>query len=288
MTTWKSNMKVYVVKSKSPYRATKTLLDKMRFSLKSKKVFIKANVHPTRIPSTDVNVVRAVLERLKNCKVVIGGNIGILGESFRINDYYKLAREFGADVVDLDKDERVVAKVKNPIRFSEFPIAKSALDADYVVNAAKLKIHNHAKVTLCLKNLFGCVSGRSRLLIHSHINEAIHDYMQILSSDLNIIDGIIGNQNDEFFSNPIRSNIVIGGYDPLSVDVVGTRCMGIDPEEVEYLRLMNYQNRGIKVIGEKIERVTKEYDRRKRPMRIIRNYLEGGLKLAVKLNLLSK
>lgn len=281
-------MKVYVIKGKDPYKATKDLLNKMKFSLKDRRVFIKVNVHPDKIPSTDVNVIRAILEKLKNCDVVIGGNVGILGDSFKINGYDKLARKFDAKLVDLDEDERVIMKVKKSIRFSEFPIAKSVLDADYVINAAKLKIHNHAKVTLCLKNLFGCISGRTKLLIHTCINEAIHDYMQILRSDLNIIDGIIGNQNDEFFPNPIRSNIVIGGYDSLSVDIIGTKCMGVNPEEVEYLKLLNYKDREVKVIGEKIENVTKKYDRRKRPIRIIRNFVESGLRIVLKLNLISK
>ena len=190
--------------------------------------------------------------------------------------------------MDLDNDERVVMKVKKPMRFSEFPIAKSVLDADYVINAAKLKIHNHATVTLCLKNLFGCVSGRTKILIHPYINEGIHDYMQILRSDLNVIDGIIGNQNDEFFPNTMRSNIVIGGFDPISVDIVGTKCMGVDPEEVEYLKLLNYKEKEVEVIGERIEKVMKKYDRRRRPIRIIRNFVESGLRTAVKLNLISR
>jgi len=281
-------MRVYIVKGEDPYKTTKALLNKMKFSLKDKKVFIKANVHPNKIASTDVNVVRSILEKLKDCDVVIGGNVGILGEPFSINNYDKLAKEFNVKLIDLDRGEKVIKKVKNPLRFKDFPIAKSVLDADYVINAAKLKIHSHATVTMCLKNLFGCIPGRIKLTIHTHINEAIHDYMQILKSDLNIIDGIVGNQNDEYFPNPIRSNIVIGGYDAIIADVVGTKCMGIDPGEVKYLKLLNYENEKIEVIGEKIEDVIKNYDRRRRPKRTLRFFIEDGLRLAVKLNLLSK
>jgi len=281
-------MKVYIVKGKNPYRTTKDLLDKMKFSLRDKKVFIKVNVHPNKIASTDARVVKAVLEKLKSCNVVIGGNVGITGKSFKINNYDKLVKDFNARLIDLDKDKRVTRKVKNPIRFNEFPIAKSVLESEYFINIAKLKIHSHAKVTLCLKNLFGCVSGRVKLTIHPFINDAIHDYMQIFKPDLNIIDGIVGNQNDEFFPNPIRSNIVIGGCDPLGVDIVGTKCMGVEPEEVEYLKLLNYKNREIEIIGERIEDVKKNYGTRRRSIRTIRFLIEDGLRTAVKLNLLSK
>jgi uncharacterized protein (DUF362 family) len=141
---------------------------------------------------------------------------------------------------------------------------------------------------MCLKNLFGCIPGRIRLIIHPFIIDAIHDYMQIFRSDLNIIDGIIGNQNDEGIPHPVRSNIMIGGYDAICVDVVGTKCMGVDPEEVEYLKLLNYDTRKIEVIGEKIEDVLRCYSRRKLPMTYIRYFVEDCLRLAIRLNLLSK
>jgi len=284
----KNSMKVYIVSGRDPYKATKELLSKMRFSLKNKKVFIKANLHPNKIASTDVGVVRAILEKLKNCDTTIGGNVGISGEPFTINGYDKFEKKFNVRLLNLDKDEKIVKKVKNPLRFNDFPIAKSVLDADYVINASKLKIHCHAKVTLCLKNLFGCIPGRVKILIHPYINEAIHDYMQIFKSDLNIIDGVVGNQNDEFYPNTVKSNIVIGGYDVLSVDVVGTKCMGVYPCEVEYLKLLNYDKLKIDVIGEKIEKVFKEYDTRRRPIRTLRGFIESGLRTAVKLNLLSR
>lgn len=280
-------MKVYITKGTDPYRTTKSLLEKMKFSIRDKKILIKVNVHPNKIASTDSRVVRAILEKLNNCDTTIGGNVGITGKSFIINNYVKLAKDFNVKLLDLDKDEEVIKKVKNPLRFNELPIAKSVLDADYVINVAKLKIHCHATVTLCLKNLFGCIPGRIKMLIHPFISQGIHDYMQIFKSDLNIIDGIVGNQNDEFFTNPIRSNIVIGGYDIMSVDVVGTKCMGVDPEEVEYLKLLNYNKKEVEIIGEKIENVIKNYDRRRRPIRTVRCFVEDGLRLAVKLNLLS-
>ena len=280
-------MKVHIRKGKSPYKTTEELLDSMKFSLSGKRVFIKANVHPAKIPSTDVNVIRAVVDRLKNCDIVVGGNVGIMGKSFAVNNYHSLESK-GVRLVDLDLDKKVMMKVKNPRRFRKIPIASSCLDCDYFINVSKMKIHNHAKVTLCLKNLFGCIPGTAKLLMHPYINDAIHDYMQVIGSDLNIIDGIVGCQNDEFYVNPIRSGIVIGGCDALSVDVVGSKCMGVDPSEVEYLRLLNYEKTRIETTGERIEDVMREYDRRKRPVRIIRNFMEKGILAAVRLNLISR
>jgi uncharacterized protein (DUF362 family) len=280
-------MKVYILKGSDPYKTTKELLEKMNFSLSNKKVFVKVNVHPNKNVSTDVNVVRAILEKLKDCKVTVGGNVGITGRPFKINKYYGLKEKFDVELLDLDRDDIVIKKVRDPIRYREFPVAKSSVDADYVINVAKLKIHANAKVTMCLKNFFGCIPGKVKLTIHPFINDAIHDYMQIFRSDLNIIDGIVGNQNDEVIPHPIRSNIVIGGYDALCADVVGARCMGVDPEDVEYFKLLNYDSRKIEVIGEKIEDVAMNYSRRKLPMTYMRYFIEDCFRFAIRLNLLS-
>ncbi len=279
-------MRVYILKGGNPYNTTKKLLDKMDFSLTNKKVFIKANVQPNKVVSTDVNVVRAILGKLKDCKVIIGGNAGMSDKPFRINNYYDLQEEFDFELLDLERDDIAIKKVRDPIRFKEFPVAKSSVDADYVINVAKLKIHSHAKVTMCLKNLFGCIPGRIRFSIHPFINDAIHDYMQVFRSDLNIIDGIIGNQNDEGIPHPVRSNIMIGGYDAVCADVVGARCMGVDPEEVEYLKLLNYDSRKIEIIGERIEDVAMNYSRRKLPKTYMRYFIEDCLRFAIRLNLL--
>jgi hypothetical protein len=77
---------------------------------------------------------------------------------------------------------------------------------------------------------------------------------------------------------------MIGGYDALCVDVVGTRCMDVDPEEVEYLKLLNYDSRNIEVIGEKIEDVMKKYNRKRLTTTSIRYFIESCSRLAIKLN----
>jgi uncharacterized protein (DUF362 family) len=280
--------KVYIVKGDNPYMSTRKLLQKMDFSLEGKKVFIKTNLHPDREPSTDVNVVRAVLDRLEDCDIVIGGNVGLLGEPFRINGYDILAREYGVRLLNIDADRVVSVKVKHPLRFSKVSISKTVLDSDYVISAAKLKIHHFMKTTLCLKNLFGCVPGRVKMVMHPFVDEAIHDYMQVIRPDLNIIDGVFGNQCDECIPYPVKSGIVIGGYEPISVDVVGTKCMGINPEDVPYLRLLNYKRKGIKVLGERIEDVSKKYVSRTTRKRKLRNIVEAAYVHAMKLNLIRR
>lgn len=262
-------MKVCIVKDEDPYRATKKLLGMLSFTLKNKNVLIKPNLTTSDTSqsgiTTDVNVVRAILEKLKNCEIKIGeGSSANTITAFKTNGYLELAEEFGAELVDLNKDTIVKRKISKSFNFKELPFAKTALDCDYLINVAKLKIHAKATVTLCLKNLFGTIiPRRNRVIFHPFINKIICDIAKIVRSDFNIIDGIIGNQLDEVISNPVKSGIVIGGYDALSVDLVGSKCMSINPDEVEHLILAQklFGARHIEVVGEQIEDVRKRYKR---------------------------
>lgn len=262
-------MNVLIVKGGDAYKTTKQFLDKIKFKLKDKRVLIKPNLATTASSqdgiTTDVNVVRAVLEKLENCNTLIGEGASNTLDSFKLNGYFDLARDFNVKLVDFDKDEIVNRKIPKPFHFNELPFAKTALECEYLINIAKLKVHSYAKVTLCLKNLFGTViSRKNRILIHPFIQKAVCDIIQVIRSDFNIIDGIVGNQRDECISNPVMSNIIIGGYDILSVDIVGSQCMGINPKEIEHLVLAEklLGKREINLIGEKIENVKKDYDRR--------------------------
>ena len=43
--------------------------------------------------------------------------------------------------------------------FGQIDIARSAVEADVVINLAKLKTHTQMLLTLGVKNLFGCIVG---------------------------------------------------------------------------------------------------------------------------------
>jgi len=260
-------MKVYIEKGNDAYKTTKRLLKKINFKVKNRKVLIKPNVTTSDSAqsgiTTDVNVVRAILERLKNCEIIIGeGSVSNTIKAFEVNGYVEVANEFNVKLVDLNKDEIVRKKVPRPLRFKELPFAKTVFECDYLINVAKLKTHSLSLVTLCLKNLFGTViPRRNRVIVHPSINKEICGIAQVVHPDFNFIDGIIGNQLDEVISDPVNSGIIIGGKDALAVDLVASLCMGIDPGQVKHLILAQklFGKKEIEVIGEKIEDVVKQY-----------------------------
>ena len=265
--------KVYIEKAdveygEESYEKAKEFLKKVKFKVKDKKVLIKPNLVTDDSSQSgitaDVSLCKAILERLENCKVVIGND----SDNFRNTGYDKLEKEYNCKIVSFDKLNKrdiVNVKVKNPQKFSEIPIARLVLDAEYVISLAKMKIHGLCQVTLSLKNMFGCVPTRkNRIKIHPSIRTALLDILQIRKPDFGFIDGIIGNQMDEVSSNPIKHGILLCSKDCLGLDIIGTRCMGINEDAIEFLRkakgFYNYNSDKVEVKGERIEDVMKPYE----------------------------
>lgn len=53
-----------------------------------------------------------------------------------------------------------------------FKISRQALDCDLILSVPKVKAHGQMLVTLAVKNLFGCVSGLRKALIHAREGRA--------------------------------------------------------------------------------------------------------------------
>lgn len=263
--------RVGIERGEEAYETTARLLDRLNFRVTGKTVLLKPNLTTASSAesgiTTDVGVCRAILERLDGCRIVIGEGSGgaRTATAFERTGYVDLARCFGAELVNFDEVEVVRKPIPAPLHFAELPLARTLFDVDYIISAAKLKIHSLAQVTLSLKNMFGCVPRSEKLRVHPHINKGILDIAQVIYPDFSVVDGIVGNERDEANSFPVPSSIVLAGEDALSVDFVGARCMGVDPEEVEHLRrgAELFGPRAIELLGPSLSEVARIYNRKR-------------------------
>ena len=263
--------RVGIERGDQAYETTARLLDRLNFGVTGKTVLLKPNLTTASSAesgiTTDVGVCRAILERLDGCRILIGEGSGgaNTGTAFERTGYVDLARRFDAELVNFDEVAVVRKPVPAPLHFTELPFARTVFDVDTIISAAKLKIHSLAQVTLSLKNMFGCVPRSEKLRVHPHINKGILDIAQVIYPDFSVVDGIVGNERDELDSFPVPSGIVLAGEDALSVDCVGTRCMGVDPDEVEHLRRGTelFGPRAIELLGPPISEVAKIYNRKR-------------------------
>ncbi len=262
---------VGIERGEEAYETTARLLDRLDFGVTGKSVLLKPNLTTASSAengiTTDVGVCRAILERLNGCRILIGEGSGgaNTGDAFERTGYVDLARRFGAELVNFDEVQVVRKPVPAPLHFKELPFARTVFDVDTLISAAKLKIHSLAQITLTLKNMFGCVPRSEKLRVHPHINKGILDIAQVIYPDFSVVDGIVGNERDEVDSFPVPSGIVLAGEDALSVDLVGCRCMGVDPEEAEHLRrgAELFGPRAIELLGPPISQVARTYSRKR-------------------------
>ena len=229
------NSDVYLANTGNAYKGACEALDALKFSLSEKKVYIKPNLTGGRPANegmtSDIGIVRAVLERLHDCpQITIGESCSDTITAFDTLGYRQLAEEFpNVQLEDIRTTEIVWKPVPRPFHTKEMPFNANVFKHDYVINIAKMKTHSLAGVTLCMKNIFGFVPTRKqKLMYHPFIKKAVLDMNQIVKSDFCIIDGVFGNEYDEIQSTPKYTGAVIAGQDMLAVDLIAAEIMGIN------------------------------------------------------------
>ena len=89
------------------------------------------------------------------------------------------------------------------------------------------------------------------------VEEAIIDLYQARKADLIVADGTyttihLGPRPIEDFKETFKLNLTLAGFDPVAVDFVGARILGIDPGTLRYLKWAEEKGLGTKDI-DKIE-----------------------------------
>jgi len=141
----------------------------------------------------------------------------------------------GLDVVFRPFRESTKIDIGEP--FGTIELAREVLEADYVINLAKLKTHAHMSLSLGVQNMFGCVVGLrksewhlkagmdrnlfARLLVQ--INAAVRPAMTI-------IDGILAleGMGPGLRGTPRELNLLVGSRDALAADMAVCNVVGLD------------------------------------------------------------
>lgn len=137
------------------------------------------------------------------------------------------------------------------------------MDADVVIDVAKMKTHFLTGISLGLKNSIGVPSykiyqgsGDKGGLHALGIEKVIVDLNRIRRPDFVIVDGIIGGEGFGPYENtPVKSNIIIAGKDVVAVDTVGLNFMGFSVSDINHVQMAAQNNVGIddlnkiKIIG---------------------------------------
>jgi len=230
-------------------------------AIAGKRVLVKPNLidviegHPA---TTDAAVVGAVLDLLQELgagEVVVGDGSGFRREAWPAVEACGWAGELArrrVPFVDLNYDDpRPV-----PVRDGWFRhhkavwLPRHVREADLIVSVPKLKTHHWAGVSLSLKNLFGivpgCRYGWPKNMLHINgLPLSILGLYQLVRPVVAVVDGIVGMEGDgPLFGAAVPHGLLAVGADPVAVDTLCTRLMGLDPEKIGHLWLAGWAGMG--------------------------------------------
>jgi len=172
----------------------------------------------------------------------------------------RLSKKYGVKLIDLNRGPFRKISIKG----FDFELSDAVFDADFVINVAVLKNHFQTKVSLCMKNLKGCLSKKSKRECHKRdLERSIALYNTVIPVDLNLIDGIYALINGPWIDSgvPRRSDLIIASKDRLNCDIAGSLVLGVDPNDVAHMKEFSMlKSRSaplceVNIRGEKIEKI---------------------------------
>ena len=216
---------------------------------KNRRVLIKPNLLSPAKPESAILthplVVKAVAEY-----VISKGGHPLIGDSPATGSFDRVLKEGGFNTAfkDLKAEFRpfteIVRKdVGEP--FGRIDIAREAVDADVVINLAKLKTHTQMLLTLGVKNLFGCIVGLKKTEWHmrSGVNRKMFARLlvqicQAVKPAITLVDGILAmeGQGPGKSGKPRYLGVLVGSADATSADWAICRMLGIDSDSLPTLK----------------------------------------------------
>ena len=189
-----------------------------------------ANTSPAVLRS----VCQVLLERTTNITIVESNGARYPAEAaFENNGVYRLAEEFGLNVVNLSKDK--LLDIPDP-RMKGFGMARTWLEADAFITLPVLKTHATTVFTGALKNQWGCIPRYDRILLHKYLHALIGDVNKLRPPTLALMDGLVGMQGRGPINGyPINLNVLLASRDPVALDATAMRLIGLEPPTSRHL-----------------------------------------------------
>lgn len=234
---------------------------------KNQKILIKPNVlgyyEPEKAITTNPLILEELCKILKkyNSKIYIGDSSGSNTEkSLEVSGINKLSK-YGK-ILNFDKESVKTFAIQD----KKINLPKIIFEVDLIINFAKMKTHTFTGVTLCSKNLYGCIPGEIKSYIHrtnqthEKLSEILISLNKIIKPRLNFIDGIDGIEGNGpgIAGKKIHPALIIASENTFATDIIASELMGFNADDIETNRLSGIKKRDIRVIGENNVRINFE------------------------------
>lgn len=201
-------------------------------------------VKPNLISSADAGlaathpaVVRAVCEYLlaHGCRVQVGDSpaFGTGRLVARKVGLTAALRDLPVRLVELDRPRAA------PLSFGEhIGISAVALESELLVNVPKCKVHTQMRLSLAVKNCFGCVVGMRKPLAHARYGEQgtrfeamLLDVLAALPPMIHVMDGITAmHVRGPMGGRPFALGLLGASASAVALDTALATLLGVAPE----------------------------------------------------------
>jgi uncharacterized protein (DUF362 family) len=171
-----------------------------------------------------------------------------------VNGAADVARRLDAELVDLNRDQRVEVRVEDAFVMDRFHVAKTAWEADAIVCLPVMKTHIRTGITCGLKNMKGVLPGDEKRRTHRlGLDRGIVDLNRVVKPDFTVVDAIVAMEGtNRYPEDQVPIGGIIAGADVVAVDAVCAGIMGFDVEQILHVQLAAEEGLGIAEL-EKIE-----------------------------------
>lgn len=227
-----------------------------KFVSPNAKVLVKVNLvremSPDKHGTTHPEVIVALCKQLEKItpNIVVGDSCAGLYTKGALHSVYskcKMTEIEACTHAHLNQNfDTQTVKIGGEV-LSECDIIDSFLDADVVINFAKLKTHSFAGYTGAVKNLFGLIPGLVKVEMHSRFPD-LGDFCNMLvdleqfarpKTVLHLIDGVIGMDGEgPTNGKPKFIGQILGSVDPYALDVVAVSLFA-NPFDMPLLQVAN-------------------------------------------------
>ncbi|MFX0117029.1 MAG: DUF362 domain-containing protein [Candidatus Hodarchaeota archaeon] len=217
------------------------------------KVALKLNLcdsNPRKGVVTSPEVVKSLISILSErtddiIAVESDGNLIDADTAYRATGMKEAINEVGARFVNLSKDAKRVITPKNTLYLRKYMLPRTLEEADVLITLPLLKTHELTLFTGAIKNQFGCYPQHNRVLLHSHLDEALVDINWVLRPKLAIMDARTAIQgNGPTRGYPVKMGLFLGSRDLVALDAVALHLMCIEPERVSHVCLAGRRGLG--------------------------------------------
>jgi len=214
-----------------------------------KKVLVKPNLIMPRKPEDAATTHPAVIQAVCSAFVKAGADVSVIDSTggphtkmilrmlYGKTGMKEAAEKSGAKVSFNTKSKKVTYPEGRIMQ--EFSLLTPVLDADLVISVAKVKTHGFQSMTGCVKNLFGCIPGMGKPLLHRKYSKRedfagmLVDICDYIKPGFNILDGVYGMEGaGPTAGNPKYMGAVIGGVSPYAIDLAQCHLMGLRADSV--------------------------------------------------------